>query len=192
MEPKNDAGLILDQMELFNKVFRFKVGDSVRHKADTKDWSADMGLLVTARYLVEESGDGENEIIFKRLYECRMIKLSGSGERGTFREHELMTLDEYAVFQTQQRERTQEVMNESKQTQKEVYAAFGVTKDTHVRVKSDSTGREYRPCGYSFKKGEGMKLKLVSIIKADNLELDYADVSKVDEIEIIQPQSPQS
>lgn len=183
----NETSLVLDQMELFNKVFRFKVGDSVRHKADTKDWSADMGLLVTARYLMEERGDGNNEIIFKRLYECRMIKFAGSGERGHFREHELMTLDEYAEFQSQQRERTSEIQNESRQTQKEVYNAFGVTKDTHVRLKSDPTGKEYRPCGYSFKKEEGIRLKLVSIIKVYNLELDYIDVSRIDEIEIIQP-----
>lgn len=78
----------------FNTIFKYKINDEVMHRGDTKSYTADMGLLVLNRVLIESEDDESNKI-YERFYHCRMIRFSGSGDIAKFSEKELMSIGEY-------------------------------------------------------------------------------------------------
>jgi hypothetical protein len=185
-----EASTALDTMEVFNRLFKFQVGQQLRHKGDTKDYSADMGLLVTARVLVEQKDD-DNSVTFRREYHCRMIRFSGSGEIAAFREHELMTVEEYTQQKVQDEAERNRMRNEVKQTEKEIHEAFGVDFSTRVYLK-DANGNVdkssvFRYSGFSFTNGKP-EMTLTEVIASLDKPVDRnkVNVTSKDQFEIVQ------
>ena len=150
-------------IELFNEQFRFEINQEVRHRADFKaNFSSDLGLLVIQRVLEEQSDDDGN-VNFSRMYTCRLIRFSGSGDLARFKESELMTIEEYnrkAVLEEQERE---DMRNEMYETKKEIFASFGVKRGTEVYLKDgDNIDKTfvYKVTGFAQGKKEGAVLIL--------------------------------
>jgi len=174
---------------LFNDKFKFKINEEVRHRGDTKGYSADMGLLVLKRILLE-SQDTEENFIYERHYHCRMIRFSGSGDIATFIEKELMSIQEYTEKKVQDEFETNQHRNEAKRVEAEVLELFDVTKEEYLYLKDEAgnvdKSKKYRMTGFSIDE-TGVKMSLTeSIITASNNEKvkrEQRYVSSKDEFE---------
>lgn len=140
--------------ELFDEYFKFKINDTVRHKADGKnnDWgtTTEMGLLILAR-TIEEEIDDSNNAVYSKHYHCRMIKFAGSGSIASFKEQELMSTEEFMRKQIEDKEWSNNVREEMKQTEQEIFKSFNVKRGTQIYlIKDGITDKEnpYRISGY--------------------------------------------
>jgi hypothetical protein len=174
---------------VFNNLFKYQVSQELRHRGDTKSFTADMGLFVNSRVLVETVDDDGNKL-YERLYICRVIRFSGSGEQFQFREKELMTIEEYTIKQVHDNEERNQMQNNARQTEKEIYAAFGVTKDTHVYMKDEFGNvlkdKKFRPSGFSLM-NEKMELSLTEVITTtEKVERERKTVTSKDQFQVIE------
>lgn len=175
--------------ELFDSQFKFKINDDVRHKGDSKgdSFSSDLGLLVLSRTL-EEAADDDGNCHYLRIYVCRMIKFSGSGDLARFKESELMTMEEYnrkKIYDEQQRE---DMRNQMYASKKAIFASFGVQKGTEVYLKIneivDKT-KVYAVSGYSTGKDDGTYL-ILRMEAGEGKTCNEVRVKSKDEFELLQ------
>jgi len=130
--------------EFFDGKFKFQINQSLRHKGDSKEsYSADMGLLVLERHIIESEDDDGNRL-YERAYVCRTIQFSGSGQLMRFSEKELMTVEEHEIERENVKAQSQKMRNEVRQMQKEVYEAFGISEESVIYL-NDSEGGRIRP-----------------------------------------------
>lgn len=179
---------VFNTMEVFNKTFKYSIGDQLRHKGDTKSYVADLGLLVIARCIIEVKEE-ENSVTYKREYHCRLVRHSGSGDIASFKEHELITIEEYNKQLAEDEQERELMRNELHQTQREIYERFGINKNSHVHLTKDGESpnkKKYRACGFTCKHGEKPVLKLTSVIDDSN-ERGSVEVTDPSEIVVIQP-----
>jgi hypothetical protein len=116
----------------FDAIFKFQINQPVRHKGDTKnDYSADMGLLVLERHLIE-SEDADNNRTYEKAYVCRMIRFSGSGDLARFQERELMSIADHTKEQLDRQQESNEMRNDCKMVEKEIMQIFDVTKEDYL------------------------------------------------------------
>jgi len=148
--------------EIFDQSFKFKVNDSVRHKGDNKNGlHSDMGLLILKR-IMEESKDDDDGVHFNRIYHCRMIRYSNSGDIQAFKESELLSISEYndvVLREEEDRERKRAIMYETKN---EIFKSFGVERGSEVLLIKDGEVDEsiiYKVTGYKADKN-GTELHL--------------------------------
>lgn len=152
----------MNNTQIFDEQFKYKQNQELRHKADNKGErfsSSDLGLLVVARYLKEEL-DADGKPTYERLYLCRMVKFSGSGDQAFFNERELLDMHEYNKFIIHQERERQQMRDDVGQTTKEVFEAFGVQRNTEVHLiinKVVDKSVTYKVTGF---KGEGGKYEL--------------------------------
>jgi len=175
--------------ELFDEQFKYQINQDLRHRGDKKGYAADMGLLVLHRLMYESTDDDGNKL-YERAYICRLVKFSGSGETAQFREKELITTEEYERQSLQQEIDRNAMRNDARATQKEVYAAFGVSDGDFLRLK-DSEGKiiedkKYRVTGFSMI-GDVVKLGVTEcLISLDKkVERDTKELTSVEQFEII-------
>lgn len=148
--------------ELFNELFTFDVNEEVRHKGDTKGGLADMGLLVLSRQLIETTDDDGNKL-YEKIYVCRMVRFSGSGDINRFREKELMTIDEYNRKAAEEENERNWRREEVRQIEREIFDAFGIDRQSEIYLMKDGQPDKsavYKPSGFSRSKDEGTKLIL--------------------------------
>ncbi len=163
---------------IFEQNFKFAINEEVRHKGDTKSYTADMGLLVLQRVLTESEDDNNNQI-YERFYHCRMIKFSGSGEIARFSEKELMTIKEYEEKKLKDDfERTQ-MREDAKRVEKEIMELFDITKEDYVFLikngKPDKS-KKFRMSGFHIS-GEGIKILLrESLLTVNNEDVKRESV----------------
>jgi hypothetical protein len=154
--------------DVFQSVFRFGIDAQVRHKADTKDKhgiSADMGMLVIKRFIVEAmTGDGD--ITYEKMYQCRLIKYSGSGDVVTFNEHELMSIQEWMEESVKQENEFKEIREIQRDVEKLVYGKFNVQKGEEFKLKNKPPECRFKASGF---KGKGNVVK--------NYELNVREVT---------------
>ena len=173
--------------ELFETQFKFKLGEPVRHKGDNKHgMSADMGLLILSRQL-EECADDDGNSHYNRIYFCRLIKFSGSGSIASFKESELITVEEYNKQAVQEEERRDDMRNQMYSTKKAIFASFGVQRGTEVYLKIDGIAdktKVYAVSGYSTGPEEGTLLSL-RMEAGEGKTVNEVRVKSKDEFEII-------
>jgi hypothetical protein len=148
--------------ELFSSGFKFKINQEVRHKGDNKKGNPDMGLLVVRR-LIEEMEDESGSSVFQKIYVCRMVKFSGSGELASFQEAELLSIEEHEVRCIEDENWRNEVRSQIKETQEEIYGAFGVNRksELYLLVNGEPDKSEiYVVAGYHLADGEIPRLSL--------------------------------
>jgi len=170
--------------EFFDSQFRYKIEQEVRHKADTKsEFSADMGLLVLHRYIVEEKErDGSSS--FKYRYLCRMIKFSGSGGTGEFTEGELMSVDEYEQARIERQERHHNMRERMKELQKEIYDSFEVEKGAMYYLREEgrrefNKTKKYKLVGWT-KEKNSVCVKFREMFTFDTLGEDMKEIEVSD------------
>lgn len=136
--------------EVFNQQFKFKMNERVRHKGDTHKYDADMGLLIIQRELVEQlNSDGES--IFERYYVCRMIRWSGSGDLGRFKETEIMNVDDYNELKHKEDSERDDMRRQGRMIEKEIMEIFGVSKEDYLHEVVDGkpdTNKKFRITGF--------------------------------------------
>lgn len=181
---------VLDSIELFDKLFKFTIGQQLRHKGDTKDYTADMGLLVIARVLIQ-SQDEPDSLKFERVYHCRMLRFSGSGDINSFKEHELINIEEYTKQKVKDEAERKRMRDEVRVLQTEVEQAFGVNENQRVYLKGEDgapdKSRTYRVTGFEFKEGRpSLYLTEVLMSLDKKIERETKTVSSKDEFEIVQ------
>ncbi|MDB5240914.1 MAG: hypothetical protein JWP57_1539 [Spirosoma sp.] len=167
---------------VFDTLFKFSVGQELRHKGDSKDRIADMGLLVLKRVMFENQDDDGNRG-FERAYHCRLVKYSGSGEIGQFSERELLTVDEYDQEVADREQKQTERREKMRVLQEDIYKAFGVTKHSRITLKSDPE-TQYRVSGWGTGK-DGSRLHLTEVYGLEE-GTKKADVTHPDQI-IVEP-----
>lgn len=178
---------------MFNETFKFSINDEVRHKGDTKGYTADMGLLVLKRVLIE-SQDDDGGFNYERFYHCRMIRFSGSGDMAQFSEKELMSIKEYTEKKVKDEFEMNQHRDESKRVEKEVMELFNITKEDYVHLKDESgntdTTKKYRMTGFSIDQ-HGTKLSLTESLmtasKNENVKREQKYVSSKDEFVKVSP-----
>jgi len=173
--------------KLFNELFKFETNQEVRHRGDTKGGIADMGLLILNRQISESIDDDGNKI-YERLYICRMVRYSGSGEVNKFYERELMTTEEYNRLSANQEAERNQMRTEIRQIQEEVYKAFGVDQFSEMHlIKNGKIDKDsiYKPSGFSLgEKGTKLKIRKVAGLNYD--EDKREEVGSRKEFEIIE------
>jgi len=146
----------MNPQDLFDQLFKFKTGQDVRHKGDSKSHSADLGLLILHR-LIYESVDDNGDHKYERYYVCRMIRFSGSGETAQFRETELLSIQEYEMEVLHREDDRNHMRAEMRSAQNEIHALFKVTSGTLLYLKNElgevDKLKKYRVSGWS--KGDG-------------------------------------
>jgi hypothetical protein len=187
---KTETKSVLDSMELFDSTFKYQVGQQLRHRGDTKDYSTDMGLLVLSRIMIE-SKDDDNSVTYRREYHCRVVRFSGSGDVMAFKEHELMTIEEYTTQNVKDEADRNRMRNEVKQVEKEVFEVFGVTPESKLFLKDASGNVDksavYRPTGFEFKEGTpGLHLTEVLTSLGKKVDHKRVTVHSKDQFEVIQ------
>ncbi len=136
---------------IFEDLFKFKYNESVKHKGDNKgNMSSDMGLLILHRELVEVVND-ENIHTYEKHYYCRVIRFSGSGDIMRFKENELMSIREYDEEQIKNEFERNAMRDEMRKIQQEVYKAFGVDKNSILKLKAEPE-KEYSVTGFQSNK----------------------------------------
>src|SRR5271163_1276646 len=122
--------------QIFNGQFKFKLNQEVRHKGDSKNgMSSDMGLLVIERTLQEDQDDDGN-VHYNRNYICRMIRFSGSGDLGRFKESELLNMTEFNEKSLKQETEREEMRADMYALQKEIFTSFAVKRNTRIYLKN--------------------------------------------------------
>jgi hypothetical protein len=111
---------------IFDGAFKYGFTDVLYHRADTKRFSNDMSMMPLSRTIVQEKDDDGNTI-YQRIYHCRVIKHSGSGEIFAFKERELMNLEEFELSRLENDEHIHEMKAEIQRTEQLVYKKFGVS-----------------------------------------------------------------
>jgi hypothetical protein len=170
---------------MFDQNFKFSSNETVRHRADTKSITADMGLLILQRVLVE-SLDDENNSVYERFYHCRMIKFSGSGEVARFSEKELMSLKEYEENKMKEDFERNQMRQDAKRVEEEVMELFDIEKEDYVYLIKEGQpdkSKKYRMSGFHVS-NEGIKLSLrESLLTVNNQEVqrERVEVSSKDE-----------
>jgi hypothetical protein len=136
--------------ELFEQQFKFRMNERVRHKGDTHKYDADMGLLIIQRELVEQlNSDGES--CFERYYVCRMIRWSGSGDLGRFKETEIMNVEDYNNLKIQEDSDRDDMRRQGRMIEKEIFEIFGVNKEDYlyeVINGTPDTTKKFRVTGF--------------------------------------------
>jgi hypothetical protein len=138
--------------QLFNDLFKFQNNESLRHRGDGKGGkytSTDLGLLVVARVIQEDVDDNGNQV-YERLYHCRIIQFSQSGNIQQFKERELMSMEEFRKAQAEEEREREEMHEEHRRTTAEIYASYGVSKKSKVKLKADKE-HEYEVNGFKGK-----------------------------------------
>lgn len=170
--------------QIFNELFKFKNNQPLRHKGDNKSsHSTDMGLLAIHRLIVEDVDEDGNQK-FEKLYHCRVVRFSGSGEVMQFKERELLSMEEYHQEQLKEEQERNEMRERMKRTEAEIYKAYGVSKNSVVKLKSDKEN-EYNVCGFKSTKETGIyELSLHSV---GGLSMDRKEVfiKSPDEIDAV-------
>ncbi len=174
---------------LFDEMFKYKNNQELRHRGDSKSYSADMGLLVLHR-LIHESVDDDGKKQYERSYVCRLVKFSGSGEVAQFREKELITIQEYERNSLEREADRNRMRNEVRQTQREIYDAFGVKEEDYFRLK-DTNGniiddKKYRVTGFSMSEGTAKITIRESLTSLDKkVEAETKEITSKEQLEII-------
>jgi len=176
--------------EFFDGKFKFQINQSLRHKGDSKEsYSADMGLLVLERHIIESEDDDGNRL-YERAYVCRTIQFSGSGQLMRFSEKELMTVEEHEIERENVKAQSQKMRNEVRQMQKEVYEAFGISEESVIYL-NDSEGnaltdKKFRVSGFSNGDGEisiSLREMLMSLDKKPSGE--YVKVTSKNQFQLV-------
>jgi hypothetical protein len=171
--------------QIFDELFKYKNTESLRHRGDNKNsYSTDMGLLVLHRSIIEDVDDEGNQT-FERVYHCRVVRFSGSGEIMSFKERELMSMAEYHEAQLNEEKSRNEMRQEMKRTEAEIFNAYGVNKECVVTLKNDEPGVEYHVTG--FRGGGEANTYELSLRSIGGLELDRKNIyiKSPDEIESV-------
>jgi hypothetical protein len=161
---------ILQTEELFNALFKFDVNQEIRHKGDSKSHVADMGLLILSRQLLE-SADDEGNKIYERSYLCRMVRFSGSGDVGRFKESELLTIEEYDKESLEKEHKRNQMREDLRQTEKDIFSLFKVSRGDAIQLKKEGEvdkSATYRVNGFRRSKEEG---SFITLRKVAGLEI---------------------
>lgn len=177
--------------KVFNENFKYEVNQQLRHRGDTKGYSADMGLLVLHRLMYESCDDDGNKT-YARYYVCRLVKFSGSGETAQFQEKELMTIEDYQRQSLEDEADRNRMRNEVRQTQQEIYSAFGISEEDYLRL-NDENGKliedkKFRLSGFSLAEGVP-KIIVREVLQSLDKKIDNPskELTSKDQFEIINP-----
>lgn len=164
--------------ELFDSQFKFQVNQSVKHRGDTKEKHvSDLGLLILNRVIIEELDD-DGESRFNRMYQCRVLRFSGSGDVISFKESELMSEEEYVRMGVELDIQRQGIREEMNATRDRVFKHFGVARKSVVKLKGDDN--TWQVCGFH---AEGGKYSLSLRLEEGNSAEDSKSITSPDEIE---------
>lgn len=171
----------------FADTFKFLINQEVRHRGDTKQYTADMGLLVLQRCIIESEDDNNNKT-YERFYHCRMIRFSGSGDVARFSEKELISIKEYEEKKMKDDFEREQMRQDAKRVEKEVMELFGVTKDDYLYLKDENgnvdKSKRFRMSGFAIdEKGVRLHLResLMTAAKNDEVKRDSKDISSKDD-----------
>lgn len=155
--PKGDVNVTSYVSSVFDKLFKFRVGQPVRFSGDGDETGrADMKMLVIARYISESVSSLTGERIYDLSYHCRVAKWSGSGDVITFSENELVSLDDYTKMKVEANERNMEHIQRRKDLAKAVYDSFGVERKMIVYLNDlagNAGNHKYRVGGWETENG---------------------------------------
>ncbi len=166
---------------VFSENFKFEINEEVRHRGDTKSYTADMGLLILQRVLIESEDDSEKHT-YERVYHCRMIRFSGSGDIARFSEKELMSIKEYEEKKIKDDFERNQMREDAKKVEKEVMELFDITKEDYVFLLKDGEAdktKKFRLSGFHIS-NEGIKL----ILRESLLTVKNEDVKR-DSVEVL-------
>lgn len=174
---------------MFSETFKFSINEEVRHRGDTKAYTADMGLLVLQRVITQSEDDSENNT-YERFYHCRMIRFSGSGDIARFSEKELMSIKEYEEKKMKDDFERDSMRQDAKRVEKEVMELFGVTKEDYLYLKDVSgqidKSKKFRMTGFGIEE-KTVKLflteSLMTASKNDSVKREHKEVKSKDEFE---------
>lgn len=185
MEDRNqeqeDPKVILKQQlqNAFTSAFKYDLNQELRHRGDGGKHSADMGVWVHSRCIVQEMAD--TEVVFKRLYQCRLIKFSGSGEMATFNENELMTVTEWNEKHMEEENEREAMRQEMNQITKMIFKEFNVERFEEIRIAGEGD-KIFKVSGF---KGEKGKYQLIVREQSGLLIPDKESRSTVDDPKLI-------
>lgn len=177
--------------KMFNENFKYEVNQQLRHRGDSKGYSADMGLLVLHRLMYESCDDDGNKT-YARYYVCRLVKFSGSGETAQFQEKELMTIEDYERQRMKDEADRNRMRNEVRQIQKEVYSAFGVSEEDYLKLKDENgkliEDKKFRLSGFSLADNVP-KITVREVLQSLDRKIDNPskELTSKDQFEIIKP-----
>jgi hypothetical protein len=177
--------------QLFNDWFKFELNQEVRHKGDNKqNYSSDLGLLVLSRVLEEQKSD-DGIVHFDKVYHCRMIRFSGSGDIARFKESELLSMDEYTSKKVLEDRKFEEARMHVNEFSEEVWASFGVQRGTKVHLvfegKTD-TSKVFKVSGYkSSQEGTLLTVREVGGIGSTNKEFELRNRHEFVLVPIVTP-----
>lgn len=179
---------IFDLIEIFDRQFKFQVGQTLRHKGDKKEYGMnDMGVLVLARIMSQEING--NSLTFHRTYHCRMIAMSGSGQIVNFKEHELQTIEEWQKNSVTQEVERNMMRNDVQRLEDDILRQFDLSKHDRFYLK-DSTGnpdkeKEYRMNGFKANQESGkyeISVRQVNTLQTDVQSIYIYDKSQLEKI----------
>lgn len=178
----------LDLMGIFDRQFKFQCGQTLRHKADKKEYGMnDMGVLVLARNLQQEILN--NSLIFERTYYCRMIAMSGSGQVVSFKEYELQTIEEWQKSSVSAEVERNLLRSDVNQMEDDILKQFDISKRDRFYLK-DSSGnvdkeKEYRMNGFRSNKDTGkyeISVRHSNTLDSDVQSIYISDKSQIEKI----------
>lgn len=166
--------------ELFDTVFKFKLDQEVRHKADNKSSYGTVGMIVMSREIQQTSNsDGANT--FDRIYTCRLFSYSDNARIIMVKETELMSQEEYKKRQAEVEAEMEEQRRITREYSNRVFQSFGVNRGCVVYLKNGEEVDEstpYEVTGWSHGP-EATKLNLVQMAgegrKLVNVEVTSKD-----------------
>jgi hypothetical protein len=167
--------------ELFEKSFKFKINDVLRHKADKNEHSVDAGLLVLSRTISEEKDD-----VFELYYECRIINYSGAGQIFRFHERELLTVEEYTLLKLNERTTLDNMHKRMKEGFKDIYDYFGVEEKGSVTLKDKEGQYKIIGCGSDHSQRK-VFLKLRKVDNGNFFDKEEVELTDKDQISSKEP-----
>jgi hypothetical protein len=175
----------LDLMEIFDRQFKFQVGQTLRHKGDKKEYGMnDMGVLVLTRVMSQEIND--NQLIFERAYHCRLIAMSGSGQIVSFKEHELQTIEEWQKSAVTQEVERNLMRSDVNRLEDDILRQFDLSKSERFYLVADGDkSKEYRMNGFRANKDTGkyeISVRQVNTLSSNAESIYIADKSQIEKI----------
>jgi hypothetical protein len=140
---------------VFDNHFKFAISSEVRHKGDKKEYGThDMGLFIVGRFIEERLDDSEGTV-YKKIYHCRMIRFSGSGDIAAFAETELQSVEDWRKDAVKEEVERNMMRDDILRLETDILKEFGIKKSDRFKIVDMEETKEFRMNGFKTNKDTG-------------------------------------